>query len=68
MAYTMTTGDRNVVGNLRYQYGEALIIFSDEDIARAWWQYSLSDEYNKRHDEPNLFLEWVEMAHSGLLT
>lgn len=68
MAYTMTTGDRNVVANLRYQYGEALIMSSDEDIALAWRRYSGSDEYEQRYDEPNLFLKWVDMTHSGLLT
>lgn len=60
----MTDGDKNVVYNLRYQYGDALTIYADETIAKAWWDFSLSDEYDRRNDEPNLFLEWVEIAHS----
>ena len=59
-----TTGDANIVRNLRRQYGEALEIYTNLTIAKAWRDFSRSDEYFRRNEEPNLFLEWVEMEHN----
>lgn len=52
----LSVGDANCVSNLRYQLKEKLEPFSDEQIAKAWRNFSQSDEY------PNLetFVEWIE--------
>lgn len=60
----LTSGDMSVVSNLRYSYKDALTIYSDETLAKAWREFSQSDDYQRRDAEPNLFLEWVEMVHA----
>jgi hypothetical protein len=59
--YHMTHSDHQIVSNLRLQYGDALKEHNDADIAHAWREYSLSDDYDVRHDKPELFIEWVNM-------
>lgn len=61
---TLTQGDRNVIANLRGSYGDSLSIYSDETIAKAWREFSNSEDYPQRDSNPNLFLEWVEMIHA----
>lgn len=63
----LTQGDKNVVANLRQQYGDKLSGFTDEQVAKAWREYSLSDEYIDRHTKPELFIEWAQMAKDGQL-
>lgn len=41
----LTRGDEQVVFNIRHQYGERVQEYSDEQIALAWRNFSLSDEY-----------------------
>lgn len=66
MTYKLTGGDHNVVRNLRAEYPDGqLDIYSDETIAKAWRDFSLSDEYERHKSEPTLFLEWVEMEHGS---
>lgn len=61
---TLSIGDKNVIANLKSQYDPGTFdIYSDETIAKAWREFSNSDEYHRRNEEPNLFLEWVEMIH-----
>lgn len=60
----LSSGDKSVVSNLRLQYGDALLPYADETIAKAWREYSLSDEYTLRDEQPELFLEWTEMVHA----
>jgi len=61
MPYKLHGGDVNVVSNLRSEYDDKLAAFTDEAIAQAWWMFSLSDEYERHKDEPNLFREWCAM-------
>lgn len=52
----LTQGDKNCVTNLRAQLGECIAHHSDEAIAKAWWNFSLSDEY----PDMDKFPAWIE--------
>lgn len=54
----LTQGDKNVVSNLRGKYPTELATFSDETVAKAWRNFSQSEEYP---DGP--FPEWAQMEH-----
>lgn len=67
MSYQLTGGDHNVVSNLRSEYEDRLIQFTDEHIAQAWREFSQSDEYSLHKTDPGLFIEWAKMAKAGVL-
>lgn len=51
----MTRGDQNVVFNIRFQYGEKVIRYTDEHIAKVWRVFSQSEDYPNE----DKFLEWL---------
>lgn len=57
----MTTGDQQVVSNMRGAHKEAIAGFSDEVVAHAWRIFSQSNEYTG-NPETNVFVEWCDMA------
>ncbi len=59
----MRPSDVNIVDNLRRQYGEKLIAYSDETVAQAWREFSQSDEYPDKTE--TIFPEWCEATHCG---
>lgn len=61
MPYQLRGSDVSVVSNLRAEYEDRLIAFTDETIAQAWREFSISDEYHLHKTDPNLFREWCEM-------
>lgn len=63
----LTIGDKSVVSNLRRQFGNAVLQFNDEELAHAWRQYSISEDYDTRHNKPELFIDWAKMAQDGSL-
>lgn len=65
--YTLKGGDHNVVSNLRSEYDDKLATYSDEEVAQAWREFSLSDEYQQHKDNPILFREWAQMSKDGKL-
>lgn len=56
MAYKMTEGDKNVVYNIRYKYGDKVKAYPDEHIAETWRHFSQSEDYP---DDEDKFLEWL---------
>lgn len=50
--------DQNIVDNLRRQYGEKIVHYTDLTIAKAWREFSQSDEYPDRDE--TIFPEWCE--------
>lgn len=54
---TLSTGDQNIVSNIRLRHKERVTQYSDEHIARVWRDFSLSDEY----PDDEAFLEWLAM-------
>jgi len=56
MEVRMTQGEANIVRNLRAQCGEAIAKYSDEAIAKAWREFSCSDEY----PDMEKFPLWIE--------
>lgn len=56
----MTSSDKNVVGNLRFQYKDRVEAFTDEQLAEAWRNFSQSEDYEKRDEDDTLFLLWIE--------
>lgn len=54
----MTPGDRNVVDNLRREYGQKIEQWSDEIIAKTWREFSQSDEYPDK--DQKFFPLWCE--------
>lgn len=52
----LTSGDKQVVYNLRQQLGDELAKYSDEAIAEAWRNFSMSEDY----PDIDKFLLWLE--------
>lgn len=62
----LSAGDQNVVRNMRHAHKDALLPYTDEQIARAWRFFSQSDEYTG-HPATKLFVEWCDLAKQGAL-
>lgn len=61
MAYHMTDGDRNVVQNLRGQFGEQLAQWGDPEIAEAYREFCISDQYGTNDEKFVAFMnDWQE--------
>ena len=52
----LTSGDKQVVQNLRFKFKERAEQYSDEQLAQAWRNFSISEDFP---DEERVF-DWIE--------
>lgn len=51
----LTSGDVNVVSNVRFKHKTQVASYSDEHIAKTWRDFSQSEDY----PDEEKFLEWL---------
>lgn len=56
---TLSSGDKNVVSNIRNGYKEKVELYSDELIAKCWRKFSQLDEYPDKEK----FLDWLSVEY-----
>lgn len=62
----MTESDKNIVDNLRREYGQAIANYTDEQVALAWRYFSQSDEYHLRNKDKTIFPLWCEAERNNV--
>jgi hypothetical protein len=54
----LSTGDKQVVFNIRFELKDKVEKYTDEEIAQTWRDFSQSEDY-AHPDRMNKFLEWL---------